>query len=100
MRGPATFLALAALLAVTAALGVFLGGSALPARDIVDALLHPGGDGMAQTVVWQLRIPRVLRALVVGSSLAGCGVVFQAVLRNPLAEPYTLGVSAVRWAPP
>lgn len=94
MRGPATFLALAALLAVTAALGVFLGGSALPARDIVDALLHPGGDGMAQTVVWQLRIPRVLRALVVGSSLAGCGVVFQAVLRNPLAEPYTLGVSA------
>lgn len=89
-----TFLILLALLAATLALGIFLGGSRLPATDVIDALIHPGGDGMAHTVLWQLRIPRILRALLVGSSLAGCGVVFQAVLRNPLAEPYTLGVSA------
>lgn len=94
MKRPATFMILALLLIATLILGIFLGGSDLPAGDIIDALLHPGGDGMAHTVIWQLRIPRVLRAILVGSSLAGCGVVFQAVLRNPLAEPYTLGVSA------
>lgn len=94
MSRPAVFLILAALLAAALALGIFLGGSELSAADIVAALRNPGGDGMAQTVIWQLRIPRVLRAMLVGSGLAGCGVVFQAVLRNPLAEPYTLGVSA------
>jgi iron complex transport system permease protein len=94
MNRPATFLILLALLAVAVACGIFLGGSGLPAADVIDALLHPGGHGTAQAVVWQLRLPRVLKALLVGSSLAGCGVVFQAVLRNPLAEPYTLGVSA------
>jgi iron complex transport system substrate-binding protein len=54
----------------------------------------PGRHTTAGVVVWELRIPRIIRAVLVGSSLAGCGTVFQAVLRNPLAEPYTLGVSA------
>lgn len=94
MKHAAVFPALAVLLLSAMVLGVFLGGSDLPAPDILAALLHPDGEGMARTVVWQLRIPRVLRAVLVGASLAGCGVAFQAVLRNPLAEPYTLGVSA------
>src|SRR5689334_22287986 len=44
--------------------------------------------------LWQVRVPRVLAAAVVGAALGASGCVFQALLRNPLAEPYTLGVSS------
>ena len=48
---------------------------------------------MAAAIVWQVRLPRVVLAAVVGATLALGGLVFQALLRNPLAEPYILGVS-------
>jgi len=48
----------------------------------------------AAVIIWQLRLPRVLLALLVGAGLASAGAVFQALLRNSLAEPYTLGVSS------
>ena len=89
-----SFLILFFLLACALVLGVFMGGSELPANAILDVLIHPGQQGTIHTLIWELRIPRIIRAVVVGASLAGCGVAFQAVLRNPLAEPYTLGVSA------
>ena len=45
-------------------------------------------------VVWDVRLPRILTAVLVGGSLAVAGVLFQAILLNPLADPYTLGVSS------
>ncbi|MDR3710606.1 MAG: iron ABC transporter permease [Capsulimonadaceae bacterium] len=48
----------------------------------------------ADAIVWSLRMPRVLVEILVGASLATAGVAFQALLRNPLAEPYTIGVSS------
>ncbi|PLX49185.1 MAG: iron ABC transporter permease [Desulfobulbaceae bacterium] len=45
-------------------------------------------------VVWEVRLPRILTAALVGGSLAVAGVLFQAILLNPLADPYTLGVSS------
>lgn len=45
------------------------------------------------SIVWNLRLPRVFLALVVGAMLSSAGVAFQGVLRNPLADPYILGVS-------
>ncbi len=45
-------------------------------------------------VVWDVRLPRILTALLVGGSLAVAGVLFQAILLNPLADPYTLGISS------
>ncbi len=46
-----------------------------------------------ETIIWQLRLPRVLGAAVVGAALAGAGVLFQGLLRNPMADPYLLGTS-------
>lgn len=46
------------------------------------------------TIIWQLRLPRVLLALVVGAMLASAGCAYQGTFRNPLADPYLLGVSA------
>lgn len=51
------------------------------------------GDGAAGAIFWQLRLPRVLLALLAGGVLAVSGVAFQTLFRNPLAEPYTLGVA-------
>lgn len=51
---------------------------------------HQTADGL---ILWQTRVPRVLGALIAGAALACAGLAYQAVLRNPLAEPYILGVS-------
>lgn len=53
-----------------------------------------GGDPMAADVVWNIRFPRVLLAVVVGTGLALCGTVMQAALQNPLADPFVLGISS------
>ena len=44
-------------------------------------------------IIWDVRLPRILAGLAVGAGLAVCGCVLQAILRNPLADPYTLGIS-------
>ncbi|MFD1409561.1 FecCD family ABC transporter permease [Kroppenstedtia eburnea] len=51
-------------------------------------------DPATEAIIWQIRLPRVILSAVVGMALAGAGVVFQGLLRNPLADPYILGVSS------
>ena len=51
-------------------------------------------NSVQQQIVWQMRLPRLLTAFVVGAALAVAGAVLQAILRNPLAEPYILGISS------
>ncbi len=67
----------------------------LSLREVWAALRHgPNGAGMADVIVWTLRGPRLGLAALVGASLAAAGVAFQALLRNDLADPYLVGVSA------
>lgn len=89
---PARLLLLALFAAAAAA--VALGSGSLdvaPAR-ILAALAGHERDGMAEAVL-QLRLPRVAAGLIVGGMLALAGALMQVLLRNPLAEPYVLGVS-------
>lgn len=51
-------------------------------------------DPATEAILWQIRLPRVILSALVGMALAGAGVVFQGLLRNPLADPYILGVSS------
>ena len=60
----------------------------------VIAALFGGGDAADRLVVWEIRMPRALAAFVVGGALAASGAALQGLLRNPLAEPGVLGVSA------
>jgi iron complex transport system permease protein len=82
------------LLAAVLSLGLGLASGSLPLApaDIGRALLGQG-DGTTVEVVRQLRLPRVLAAFACGGLLALAGVLLQALLRNPLADPYILGVS-------
>ncbi|TVP75418.1 MAG: iron ABC transporter permease [Gemmatimonadales bacterium] len=75
-----------------ALLGLALGSVAIPAGEFLEVLRGRGSD-MHRLLVLELRAPRVLLGLLVGGGLALAGAVFQALLRNPLAEPYILGVS-------
>lgn len=82
----------ALLLAAAIVAGVALGTIPLAPREVLRALAGEG-DPVTVSVVRQLRLPRVMLAALVGAGLAMSGTALQATLRNPLAEPYLLGVS-------
>lgn len=84
-------LAGAAVLAIGVSVG--LGPVGLGPGEIA-AALRGSGDAVAVTIVRELRLPRSVLAALVGGALALAGAVFQALLRNPLADPYVLGVSS------
>ncbi|HUY10934.1 MAG TPA: iron ABC transporter permease [Candidatus Dormibacteraeota bacterium] len=79
---------------VAAGVGLAVGGDALPLSQVVHALANPHARDIAHTILWQLRMPRVLCAALVGSALALAGVQLQGMLRNPLVDPYLIGTSA------
>jgi iron complex transport system permease protein len=104
-RGPATPRkvalvcgALALVLLGVAVLALHLGSEPVPravVADVLRARLFGGGGEptVAEIIVWRIRGSRVLLAMAAGAALAVAGVILQALLRNPLAEPYVLGIS-------
>jgi iron complex transport system permease protein len=83
---------LALLLALAVLLSVAVGAAGIPAAEIRDVFLG-GGTATSRTIILDLRLPRAVLAILAGGALALAGAVFQALLRNPLAEPYVLGVA-------
>jgi len=82
------------ILAAAIFLGISMGSTAGGLKAIFQSLLDLGdSDPMLDTIIWEIRFPRVLLATLVGAALSLGGLVFQALLRNPLAEPYILGIS-------
>lgn len=79
----------AATLIVAVWLGVSIGTVKLPIETLWDAT-----DSKAHNILWKIRMPRVVLAGLVGAALAISGAAFQGLLKNPLADPYTLGVSS------
>jgi iron complex transport system permease protein len=84
-------LAVALLIGVVAA--VAIGSIKLPLSAVLSYLLRFDRSGQGR-IVWDVRLPRVLAALLVGASLSLSGTMMQSVLSNPLASPYTLGLSS------
>jgi len=81
--------------------GIVLGNVSLPVSDTLAVLGHrllglPAGiwPASTETIVVELRLPRVLTAMIVGMGLAVAGTAFQGLLRNPLADPYVLGTAS------
>ncbi|HXN30413.1 MAG TPA: iron ABC transporter permease [Polyangiaceae bacterium] len=87
MRRPAALIICAVALVVAIALGVAFGSGTASLADLLD------GGTRAHEVIMGYRLPRVLLGVITGAGLAAVGAAFQTVLRNPLAEPYVLGVS-------
>jgi iron complex transport system permease protein len=101
-RPPTNVRACVAAVLVAAVLGVAIGPVGLPpgdvARELLDRLpLISVDSGLSEreaAIVWELRLPRVTLGLLVGALLAVTGGAYQGVFRNPLADPYLLGVAA------
>ncbi|GGR57271.1 iron ABC transporter permease [Deinococcus seoulensis] len=85
------------LLLSAVVLGTGLGSVNVPPGEVLGALWR-GVTGQAlagnDVIVWQIRLPRVVMGVLVGASLSVCGGAFQGVFRNPLADPYLLGVAS------
>ena len=64
----------------------------IPVLDVI-AILAGGGSGTHRTIIWQIRLPQALAAVVAGAGLSVAGAAMQNVLRNPLGSPFTLGIS-------
>lgn len=89
---------LALILLATIVVTSLLGSESLPARPALCALFSLGNSACGltpeqSTILLEIRLPRILLAGAVGASLAAAGASYQALLRNPLAEPYLLGIS-------
>ncbi len=87
-------LGLLMVLAVAAALTVFVGVRAAGLADVSNALLAFDAADPAQVVIRSVRLPRLVAGLIAGAGLGMAGTVMQAVTRNPLADPGLLGVNA------
>jgi cobalamin transport system permease protein len=90
-----------AALAAAMVVGVSVGPADLSVPEVGQALLahlpwhpHLSVPAIAVIIVWQVRLPRVVLGALVGAMLAGSGAAYQGVFRNPLADPYLLGVAA------
>lgn len=89
------------VLVASIAASLTLGPVHVAIGDVASLVLHHLGLGPAPDIstikaatVWELRLPRALLATLCGAGLAACGAVLQSLLRNPLADPYLLGISA------
>ncbi|MGE5590203.1 MAG: FecCD family ABC transporter permease [Bacillota bacterium] len=92
-------LMLVGLLVVAGLAGVALGSVRLSAGEVVRSLAHPpwragASPAGAGAIIWDLRLPRVVLAALVGAGLSIAGAGFQGLFRNPLADPFILGISS------
>jgi iron complex transport system permease protein len=96
------YLLASVFLLIAMLMGISIGTVSVPALDIIGIIgaeifrysLNDSIDPMHSNIVMNIRLPRVILAGLVGASLAIAGAAFQGLLRNPLADPYTLGVSS------
>ena len=79
------------ILAMVISLG--MGPIAMSPGEVIKTLLHQTADNRFEAVIWQLRLPRTLMAVVVGAGLAVAGSIMQGLFRNPMADPGLTGVA-------
>ena len=91
-RNRIVILAMLVAVIVTGVACLFVGSSNMSFADALDALLG-GGTGAQSRIIWRIRVPRVLAAIIAGAGLAVSGLIMQTTLNNTMASPSTLGVS-------
>ena len=91
-RNAVVILAMLAAVIVVSIACLFVGSSNLSFSDVLNALLGGGSDAQSR-IIWRIRLPRVLAAIIAGAGLSVAGLVMQTTLNNSMASPSTLGVS-------
>ena len=83
----------AAILFLVIVYSISVGSYIIPVSEVVSILFQGEVTSTAHNVIWNIRIPRILAAIIAGVGLSVAGAAMQSILRNPLGSPYTLGVS-------
>ncbi|EHP89093.1 transport system permease protein [Methanotorris formicicus Mc-S-70] len=78
----------------TGFLSLFLGTFPMSPKDVIDTILGENVSDTYNTVIYDIRLPRILFAIIVGSGLSVAGAVYQSTFKNPLVSPYILGTSS------
>ena len=91
-RNTAVILTMLAAVIVVSIACLFVGSSSMTFADALNALLGGGNDAQSR-IIWRIRVPRVLAAIIAGAGLSVAGLVMQTTLNNAMASPSTLGVS-------
>lgn len=91
-RNTAVLITLLVVVVIVAVVCLFAGSSNMTVREALDALLGKGSEAQHR-IIWKIRMPRVLAAIVAGAGLAVSGLIMQTTLNNAMASPSTLGVS-------
>lgn len=93
-RGLIGFAVLLVLLSVLLWLNLCVGSVSIRLSEIVSWILGNGADAAAASILWQLRLPRALAAMILGGALGLSGYLLQAFFHNPIAGPFVLGISS------
>ena len=94
MNKTGAFVLLTVGLFVAAGLSLGVGSVSIPLTDILRSLMPHGSEPMTATIVLDIRLPRMLLAVMVGGGVAAAGAAIQGLFRNPLADPALIGVSS------
>ena len=98
-RGPSVrwaivFSALAALLLIVAALNICVGSVSIPLGEVWRVLLGRAGESAQASIIWKIRLPRLVMAALLGGALSLSGFLLQTFFSNPIAGPFVLGISS------
>lgn len=94
VRIAGAFLLLIMLLLLSLIWSVCSGSVSVPIMEFLQELREPKPRGMAWTIIWEIRLPRALAALILGGALALSGYLLQTFFHNPIAGPFVLGISS------
>lgn len=81
------------LLCIMLVMSISIGAANIPPLEVVKTLTGHSVSDRWDSIVWNIRLPQVLTAIVAGAGLSVAGVIMQSILRNPLGSPFTLGIS-------
>jgi len=81
------------LLALSVLAAIYFGSTRIPLNEIIKIIFYHENSDFA-IIIWDIRIPRIILALIVGANLAASGALLQAVIQNPLADPGIIGISS------
>ena len=93
-RYACVFVLLAAALCAIVVLNINVGSVPIPVREIVEILFRRQGDPTAMSIIWKIRLPRIVMAALLGGALSLSGFLLQTFFANPIAGPFVLGISS------
>jgi iron complex transport system permease protein len=81
------------LLFILLVCSISVGAVTIPPQEVLQTLMGQSVSTRWDSIIWNIRLPQALAAIVAGAGLSVAGVVMQSILRNPIASPFTLGIS-------